>query len=69
MIPEEDLDIHVRRAHAPCGMHVDAGAYVEITHLPTGVSVAVKTGKSQMLDKQLALEALRLALAAVNPAG
>lgn len=63
--PEADLEINVRRAHSPCGMHVPSGAYVEILHKPSGVAVAVKSGRSQMLDKRLALTALQVVLSAI----
>jgi protein subunit release factor A len=62
VIDESDLEVNLRTAHAPCGMHVKAGSYVELHHVPTGVRVAVSTDTRQRIDRQLAEIALEAIL-------
>ena len=59
-IPETELDVTVARSGGPGGQNVNKrDTAVRMTHTPTGISVHVTSERSQVQNKEKALEMIR----------
>ena len=68
-IPEEDIRVDVFRSSGPGGQSVNTtDSAVRLTHLPTGLVVAVQNEKSQLQNKNTAMVILKAKLLALKRA-
>jgi peptide chain release factor 2 len=68
-VPEEDIKVDVFRSSGPGGQSVNTtDSAVRLTHLPTGLVVAVQNEKSQLQNKNTAMTILKARLLALKRA-
>jgi peptide chain release factor 2 len=68
-VPEEEIRVDVYRSSGPGGQSVNTtDSAVRITHLPTGLVVAVQNEKSQLQNKNTAMVILKAKLLAMKRA-
>lgn len=62
-IPDKDIIIETKRASGAGGQHVNTtDSAVRIIHTPTGTAVECQEGRSQIKNKQIAIQKLRTLL-------
>ena len=62
LFKQEDLKIQSWPVRPKGGQHVGVETGVRVEHLPTGIAVEVNCGRSQYINRSIALDALLFAV-------